>query len=73
MGGTAKECLLDELGCLSLKKENKVGGGVERKHCFRQVFNGTLEGVSEINTFRFKNVSLSENILNSSAFQKWLI
>ena len=36
------------------EKENKVGGGVEKKHCFRQVFNGTLEESPEINTFRFK-------------------
>ena len=53
MGGTAREGLLDEL-CLLSEKENKVGGGVEKKHCFRQVFNGTLEESPEINTFRFK-------------------
>lgn len=72
VGGTAKEGLLDEL-CLLSEKENKVGGGVERKHCFRQVFNGTLEESPEINTFRFKKCVTKWKYIKLISFQKWLI
>lgn len=65
-GGTAKEGLLDEL-CLLSEIESKEKG--KKRHCFRQVSNETLEESPEIDTFRFKYASLSENILNSAAFR----
>ena len=68
VGGTAKEGLLDEL-CLLSEKENKGGAGG----------GDTVSGKSSMEPWRSplksthlgsKNVSLSENILNSPAFRK---
>lgn len=64
VGGTAKEGLLDEL-CLLSEKENE-----EKKiPCFRQISNVILEEFPEINIFRLKHISLSEDMLNSAAFR----
>ena len=69
VGGTAKEGLLDEL-CLLSEKENKGGAGGG---------GDTVSGKSSMEPWRSplksthlgsKNVSLSENILNSPAFRK---
>ena len=73
VGGTAKEGLLDEL-CLLSEKENKVGGGGGGGE-------KTVSGKSSMEPWRSplksthlgsKNVSLSENILNSPAFRNGL-
>lgn len=69
VGGTAKEGLLDEL-CLLSEKENKEKGK-------KDIVSGKSpmepwKSLPEIDTFRFKYASLSENILNSAAFRNGL-